>query len=158
VLPPLIGLAVAMVLHGTWNAAASEHHALVVYVYIMVPVFVGILVVAAVEQRRLRRLIARVLPMYARAGWLGPVDLTMLTSIKERRRAAKFVKARGGRRAARSMRDYQSTATELALLHDRGERHQLDPTSFALRQQALLRQLVVARSGFMPTVGPAARA
>jgi len=157
VLPPVTGLAVAMVLHGTWNFAASNHHTVAVYLFIMFPVFATILAVAAVEQRRLRRLLARVLPMYARAGWLGPVDLTMLTSIRSRRRARQVIRANAGRRAERAMRDYQATATELALLYDRGERHQLDGPAFTMRQQALLRQLVLARDGFIAPGRPAAR-
>jgi len=155
VLPPVIGLAVAMLLHGTWNAAATRHHTLVVYLYLMFPVLLAVLAVAAVEQRRLRRLMARVLPMYARAGWLGPADIGMLTSVRRRRQARRVVHAGGGGRAERAMRDFQAAATELALLHDRGERHQVDAPTYSVRQQVLLRQLAVSRAG---VIGPAPQA
>ncbi|PZS25622.1 MAG: PrsW family intramembrane metalloprotease, partial [Pseudonocardiales bacterium] len=154
ILAPIAGLLVAMLLHGIWNAAAEEHHVILVYLTIMLPVFIGVLVVAAVERRRIKRLLARVLPMYAGSGWLGPADLPMLASIAQRRRARRFVRARGGKLPAQAMRDYQAAATELALLHDRGERQQLDAATFTARQQELLRALAAARNGFTPYLTP----
>ena len=152
VVPPVIGLAVAMLLHGIWNAAATEHHTVIVYLSVMLPVFVAILVVASVEGRRMQSLLNRVLPTYARAGWLRPPDVVMLTSIGARHRARQAVRSVAGRRAERGMRDFQAAATELALLHDRAERRQVEPAQFTIRQQALLRQLVMARDSFS---GPA---
>ncbi len=158
ILAPTAGLLVAVLLHGTWNAAAERHHVIVVYLFIMLPVFIGILVVAWVERRRIKGLLSKVLPVYARSGWLGPADPMMLMSGRLRRRARAFVRARGGGAAARAMRDYQVAATELALLHDRAERRQLDPATFISRQQELLRSLLAARNGFMsllqPRLGP----
>lgn len=148
IVPPVAGLVVAALLHGTWNTAAEEHHVVAVYLFIMLPVFVAILVIAAVERRRIKRLLGRVLPSYAGSGWLGPGDLPMLMSVAQRRRARRFLRGRGGRPAARAMRDYQAAATELALLHDRAERQQLDPAGFTARQRGLLRSLATARSGF----------
>ncbi|MEP6697285.1 MAG: PrsW family intramembrane metalloprotease [Pseudonocardiales bacterium] len=154
VLAPIAGLVIAMLLHGTWNAAAEEHHLVAVYLFIMVPVFFGILAVALVERHRIKRLLARVLPMYAGAGWLIPADLQMLVSLSQRRRARRFLRSRGGRLAAIAMRDYQAAATELALLHDRGERGQLAPADFTFRQHDLLRALRAARNVFTPYLSP----
>jgi RsiW-degrading membrane proteinase PrsW (M82 family) len=157
ILAPAGGLAVAILLHGVWNAAAEEHRVIDVYLFIMLPVFIGILVVAAVERRRIKRLLGRVLPMYVSSGFLAPGDLSMLSAVSRRRRARKYLQAIGGRPAARAMRDYQATATELALLHDRAERDQLDPVTFTARQQVLLRSLLAARNVFTAFLRPPVR-
>jgi len=78
----------------------------------------------------------------------------MLESLKWRRRARAYVKSTAGPRAALAMRDYQVAATELVHLHDRTERQQFDPPTFAARQQALLRRLQAARYAFSAPVRP----
>ncbi len=153
-LGPLIGLAVAMTLHATWNTAAGVHHLVVVYLLVMLPVLLGIIAVAQLERRRVRALIRRVLPMYVQSGWLSWADPPMVASTADRRRVRGLVRATRGSGAARAIRDYQLAATELALLHDRADRHQIDGPAFAARQQSLLRSLSAARVGFTGPASP----
>jgi len=151
---PLLGLVVAMCLHATWNAAATRGHIVPVYFLIMLPAIVGVFVFAALDRRRLRRLMRRILPTYVQSGWLIMADLPMLESLKWRRRARAFVKHAAGPSAAKAMRDYQVAATELVQLHDRTERLQFDPSAFVARQQSLLHRLRAARHAFSVPVRP----
>ncbi|MGB9378205.1 MAG: PrsW family intramembrane metalloprotease [Mycobacteriales bacterium] len=151
---PILGLLVAMGLHATWNASTSTGHVVAVYFFVMLPAIVLVLAIATVDRRRSRRLMRRILPGYVHSGWLQMQDLAMLESLKWRRRARAYVKNFAGPHAARAMRDYQVAATELVHLHDRTERRQFDPATFATRQQALLRQLQAARYAFSAPVRP----
>ncbi len=153
---PLLGLITAMALHAIWNAAASLGLDYLIWVYflIMLPAIIAVLVVATVDRRRMRKLMRRLLPQYVQSGWLIMADLSMLESLKWRRRARAYVKNAGGQRAAKAMRDYQIAATELVQLHDRTERAQFDSPAFLSRQQALLHRLQAARQSFSAPVQP----
>lgn len=151
---PLLGLVVAMSLHATWNASASLGYLIYVYFLVMLPAIIGVLIVATIDRRRFRRLMRRYLPPYAASGWLNMQDLPMLESVKWRRRSRGYVKNAVGSPAAKAMRDYQVAAAELVHLHDRTERRQFDPPTFAARQQGLLRRLQAARYTFSVPVRP----
>jgi len=151
---PLSGLALAMGLHATWNAAASWGYLIGVYFLIMLPAIIGVVLVAVVDRRRLRRLMRQVLPTYVHSGWLIMADLPMLESLKWRRRARAYVKNAAGPGAAKAMRDYQVAATELVQLHDRTERRQFDPPTFTARQRSLLQRVQVARHTFSAPIRP----
>ncbi|MDQ6874980.1 MAG: PrsW family intramembrane metalloprotease [Actinomycetota bacterium] len=157
-LPPAAGLLVAIGLHATWNTAAGHRHLVSTYLFVVLPVFVAVLAVAQWERRRIVRLIQQVLPMYVQSGLLAPADPPMVSSAPARRRARAFLARTRGPAAARALRDFQHAATELALLHDRAARGQLDAAAFGSRREALLRVLVAARIGFSgPTRRPALR-
>lgn len=150
VLAPAAGLVVAIVLHGSWNAAANAGLGTLAGLYLLVlaPLLAGVLVVAALERRRLRRAIVRELGPYATAGWLPTYDLPMLASLAARRQARRWARAGGGRPAGRAMRRYQLAATELALLHDRWRRAgqgDAPPGEDLDRRDALLADLQAAR-------------
>lgn len=118
---PVLGLAVAVVLHALWNASASSGVATFVELFLLlqVPVFAAAVAVAVVARVREARLIARHLQVYARTGWLGESEVAVLASSRGRRRARSAAAARGGRGAAQAVRDFQETATELAFRRDR---------------------------------------
>lgn len=140
---PLLGLFVAMLLHGTWNAAASHGVGALAltYLFVHLPVFIAVVVIAFAERRRISRAILRQLEPYARTGWLGPFDVAMVASLPQRARARALAARFGGPPAKTAMRHYQLAATELALLHDRADRGITDRW-FDARRRALMTQLL----------------
>ena len=93
-------------------------------------------------------LIRRYLPAYEATGLVTPSDITMLASLRERRRARNWARSTGGMAAAAAMSDYQLAATELALLHAKAERGVVSPAGFRQRQHDLLALMHVARLAF----------
>jgi protease PrsW len=73
----------------------------------------------------------------------------MLSSLRSRRRARNWARARGGLGAAAAMGDYQLAATELALLHDKAGRGVVSAPRFLDRQRDLLVLMHAARSAFL---------
>jgi protease PrsW len=145
-----LGLAVAMVLHGTWNGLNARGLGGTVLAYGLVAC-VGVVLIAVVvaDRRRIVRLIRRFLPAYADAGLVTEADLAMLTSLRRRRAARRRARSAGGRGAARAMLNYQLAATELALVHHRAQRGAIDPGRYAARAQALADLMAGARAAFL---------
>ncbi|MGH3321701.1 MAG: PrsW family intramembrane metalloprotease [Streptosporangiaceae bacterium] len=153
---PVLGLLVAMTLHGLWNAAASASIVVlgVYYVVILLPILIGVVAVTFLDRHRMVRLIDRHLPRYAHTGLVSPADVAMLSRLSYRRRARYWAKATGGRGAAEALRHYQLAATELALLEDRVDRGVANQKAIPGRREALLRVMAVARQRFLgPTPG-----
>ncbi|PRY13005.1 PrsW family intramembrane metalloprotease [Kineococcus rhizosphaerae] len=142
---PVLGLVVAVVLHALWNASAASGITTFfeLFLLLQVPVFAAAVAVALVARAREARLIGRHLQVYARTGWLGEAEVAMLASSRGRRRARAAAAARGGRAAARSVRDFQKTATELAFRRDRMRRGTVQ--SGPEEEVALLEQLAAQR-------------
>lgn len=141
---PLAGYAVAVALHASWNrsAVAGLGGFISTYVGFMVPVFLGLIVVASGLRRREARLITATLPDYARAGWLPPQDLPMLATPRARRTSRSAARAAG---RGREMAAYQDAAVELAFLRARaGSGHRVE--DLADRELALLHDLAGART------------
>ncbi|GGL28167.1 membrane protein [Phycicoccus endophyticus] len=149
-LAPVAGYLLAVVLHGLWNlAAVSGGSGLVaVYVLVEVPVFLGYVVFVVWARRREGRLIGRFLRPYADAGWLSRSEVTMLSSMGHRREARMWARANAGPRGLAAMRDFQDTASELALLRRRMYHDAADARALA-HERELLADLAARRGEFV---------
>ncbi|ASW58035.1 PrsW family intramembrane metalloprotease [Plantactinospora sp. KBS50] len=132
VLAPIAGLLVAMMMHGTWNlvpslAVALRQNLILLYGYlsVMVPIFFGMVGLAVWLRSWEGRLTERTLIDYVRAGWLTPPEVAALGSLGRRHAARQWARRVAGEAGVRAMREYQFTATRLALLRD-GLRRGLD--------------------------------
>ena len=121
VLAPVGGYLLAVLSHAMWNLAAITGGAGMVSVYLVVevPIFIAFIVLVVWARRREGRLIGRHLSEYADAGWLSPSEVHMLSTMNGRRSARVWARNSGGRRMLRSMRQFQDSASELALLRAR---------------------------------------
>ena len=145
-LAPLAGFAAAILLHGTWNFAATNGGGgwFSTYVVLMVPIFLAAIAVVAWVRSREGRLIARQLPAYVEAGWIPPYDVAMVASLRGRRQARSWARDRLGGPGEAAMGAYQQAATELAFLRERAGRVGVDP-AFTEREQSLLAMLARSR-------------
>lgn len=136
-LAPLAGLAGAMLLHSVWNTAAAAGYAAGVYFLLFVPIFLGMVLLAALARMREGQLVKRELQPELQANWISPAELAMLSSIRARRRAAKRARQAGGRPARRALIGVQESASELAFARDRVERGLAPATEPADEQRRL---------------------
>jgi len=159
VLPPIVGLLLAMGMHAMWNGSSAfgEYGFFAVYAVFMVPCF-GLLTWLAVwtRQRALGTVRAE-LPTYAMAGWLAPPEPFALGSMRARRLARKYAARHGGRHAGRAVAEYEAYATSLAFLRHRGRRGGAG-ADFAVRERELLDELWARREPARPALAYAARA
>jgi protease PrsW len=120
-----VGYVVAVALHSLWNTSASALGGgifLVVYGFVMVPVFLGLVAVVIWQRRREQRIVASQLPGFAAAGWIVPSEVPLLSSLAGRQGWRAAVRRRSGRRVAKAVAEYQAAVTELAFLRDRMSR------------------------------------
>lgn len=118
---PLLGYAIAVMLHGIWNLAAISggQGLIAVFLLVEIPIFLSFLGLVVWARAREGRLIGRFLMPYADTGWLSPAEVRMLSRMSLRRSARMWAQQTGGRRALRSMQSFQDAASELALLRQR---------------------------------------
>jgi len=145
----LTGLLAAMLLHGIWNGLSVYGTAGVLVGYaIMSCVLAGLIAVLVADRHRIVGLIRRDLPAYESTGLVTSDDIAMLSSLRARRQARNWARARGGMAASAAMGDYQLAATELVLLQAKAERGVLDSAAFTARQHDLLALMHIARRSF----------
>ncbi|WP_270887564.1 PrsW family intramembrane metalloprotease [Pedococcus sp. 5OH_020] len=139
VLAPLCGYLLAAMSHAVWNLGAVTGGAglLTVYVVVELPVFIAFVAFVVWARRREGRLIGRFLSPYADAGWLSPNEVRMLSTMAGRRSARVWARSVGGRRALRSMRQFQDCASELALLRARMQHSAGDDQALTTERQLL---------------------
>ncbi len=142
------GYAVAMLLHGVWNLSASVGSYWKVYAAFQVPIFVGFLVLVVVLRNREAGLIRRYLSQYADAGWLTHPEVAMLASLPARRQARAWARSIGGPTAVRSMRAFQDSAADLALLRARMVIGSAE-SSAPVQERELLSALTSHRAAFV---------
>jgi hypothetical protein len=116
-----------MMLHGSWNlmsVVASQSMYVVLYGYfaVMVPIFLGMVTFTLWLRSSEGRMAERVLPEYARAGWLSPPEVAALGTLGRRKSARQWAKRVAGDAGAKAMKAFQFDATRLALLRDRMRR------------------------------------
>ncbi|MFD9909937.1 PrsW family intramembrane metalloprotease [Streptomyces sp. NPDC059063] len=149
---PCAGLLLAMGLHAFWNGAAGfgEYGFFVVYAAFMLPAF-GLLTWLAIwlRQRELR-LAREILPLYVTAGWFAAPEPYALGTMNARTLARDYAAFHLGKPAGRTVVEYETHATSLALLRHRGSTGRA-PADFVARERALLEALWTRR----PVAGPA---
>jgi RsiW-degrading membrane proteinase PrsW (M82 family) len=119
---PLLGYAVAVMLHSAWNASAMIGGGagfLTTYVGVMMPAFALLVGVALWIRRREGRVLATALSDLARRGWLHPAEVPWLASLRHRSTARLHALRLRGRFGARALKEYQQALAELGFLHDR---------------------------------------
>ncbi|QCX77561.1 hypothetical protein C9F11_19565 [Streptomyces sp. YIM 121038] len=156
---PCAGLLLAMGLHAFWNGSAGfgEYGFFVVYATFMLPVF-GLLTWLAVWLRRRElRLVRDELPVYVAAGWFTAPEPYALGSLPARTLARDYAAFHLGKPAGRTVVEYETCATALALLRHRA-RHGRGGADFVARERELLQALWERRAVAAPALGYAARA
>lgn len=119
-LAPVAGWAVAVGLHGMWNGAAQTGWVGLGMAYGVV--FVVALAIVGLSARDRSDQIAAIdhyLPPYVSTGLVTPADITMLSSVSQRREARTWARRNAGSKGRSAMKEYQLAATELALLHQK---------------------------------------
>lgn len=148
---PVVGYVLAVLAHAMWNlsvVAGGGSGMLVFYLLIGVPIFFGFVCLIIWARAREGRLIARHLTTYADAGWLSHGEVGMLASMSRRREARIWARTNGGSQALASMRAFQDTASELALLRKRMY-HSTDSATSVEHERLLLDALVAQRRSFL---------
>ncbi|MGA8047597.1 MAG: PrsW family intramembrane metalloprotease [Dermatophilaceae bacterium] len=150
VVAPLAGYLLAVLAHGLWNlaAVAGGTGLLVGYFLVGVPIFFGFVCLIVWARSREGRLIAQHLTPYADAGWLSRGEVAMLASMSRRREARIWARANSGAPGLASMRAFQDTASELALVrkrmyHSTANQHAVE------QERRLLEGLVEQRRAFL---------
>jgi RsiW-degrading membrane proteinase PrsW (M82 family)/pSer/pThr/pTyr-binding forkhead associated (FHA) protein len=117
---PVLGLLGAMFLHSLWNTSAIFGAAFFgVYLFVLVPLFVGLLFVIRGTLRRERQTIGQYLGYSVQQGELTPGELHVLTDGRLRKLALREAKAKGGKPGRRLRRAFHQAGAELAFLRER---------------------------------------
>jgi RsiW-degrading membrane proteinase PrsW (M82 family) len=133
------GWVAAVALHALWNNALAAGVLRTVLAYVILAVVLGLMLVAVyLDRRRMITLIIRYLPQYELAGIIRAADISMLSSLRDRRQARQWARLHGGLGGLRDMAEFQLAATELGLLHRRSDRRLVDDQAFADRRTELL--------------------
>jgi hypothetical protein len=116
----VLGLLLAIALHAIWNGSTELEGAgiLLVFFGLMVPVFLGFVVLARKEARREQRMVRHHLAPEVRAGVLSEADVLVFSDVRARRRllkAARQVHPRAGAAA----HELAADLVELASIRDR---------------------------------------
>jgi RsiW-degrading membrane proteinase PrsW (M82 family) len=144
-----LGYAVAVVLHSLWNTSAillgGPGFALV-YLCIMVPLFLALVGVVVWQRRREQRVVVAQLPGFARAGWIAPSEVPLLSSLAGRRGWRSAVRRRSGKQVEKAVADYQAAITDLAFLRDRMARGTVGGESGTFWHDQALDNVIKARA------------
>lgn len=117
-----LGLSGAVLLHASWNLAAITGTIRTFYLYWMVPIFVGFIVLLYRSLLREAEVIRRELRPYVDTGILADEELVRLSRSSLRFRASCRALLRGGTTALRDEVRFHQAATELAFQRWRIER------------------------------------
>ena len=149
---PVVGWVLAVLLHGMWNASTYFGWAGLGLAYLVLFfVLIGILALASYDRRGQVQAIAHHLPPYIPTGLVSPADITMLSTLKGRRRARDWAARSAGAKGREAMREYQLAATELALMHKKiaaGLRRE----DWEVRRDAFLALMHTSRDAFLGRV------
>ena len=145
-LAPLVGYALAVAAHATWNTASVHGFGSFVaaYLLLMAPAFLLVLGLAVWARRSERRMLTAALEDAADRGLIPAIDIGWVVDLGARRRSRRFAREHGGRPAERAMREYQQAAIELGFLHHRLLRG-TPPPDFAARGQEYVARISAVR-------------
>jgi RsiW-degrading membrane proteinase PrsW (M82 family) len=151
IIAPVLGYAVAVLLHGAWNLSAASGLAgfATAYVMLQMPVFLGFATAAIVARRREGHLVARHLAVYRSTNWLTDAEVAMLSSLPARRDARNWAARTGGQDARQAMRDFQEIGSELAFLRERMARGTAGEDAVT-QEYAMLATASALRARFLP--------
>jgi protease PrsW len=140
---PLLGFALAMTLHALWNLAASfDGWFFVGYLLVMVPSFLGVLILIHQSLRREGRIIRSHLEHLVHEGLIAPDELDRLCRVRKRLGASFAALRSGGWGKWRRRRELHRTASELAFHRWRVMRGlTLGPDADARREAEYLHRL-----------------
>ncbi|NUS72158.1 MAG: PrsW family intramembrane metalloprotease [Corynebacteriales bacterium] len=147
IIAPLIGLLLAIFLHGLWNFFASRGDLKVLfigYIAVMIPIFLLLSGIAIWVRRRESNITNTALPAYVAAGWLTAEELHSLSSMRERLIARDWARSYGGSHGAKAMQAFQLAATRLAILRDDAVRG-IRRNDYANQERELLNTLTWRR-------------
>jgi RsiW-degrading membrane proteinase PrsW (M82 family) len=146
IVAPLAGYGVAVLAHGLWNGSTlyGLRGFVGVYVILMVPAFIGLVVLASWSRRYERRMLTAALLDASNRGLIPATDIGWLVDLRARRQSRQHARSVGGEPAARAMRDYQQAAIELGFLHHRYLRGTAPP-DFAARGQHYVERIGAVR-------------
>ena len=114
---PLMGYALAVVLHAIWNFTAGIGGLpffIAAYVLIFLPTFVGLAILARYSLKKECQLIREQLLTDVNNGYLSPADYEMVSSLRGRSDDLREANRRGGRALAAARRAFQQAVTDLA--------------------------------------------
>jgi protease PrsW len=157
-LAPVVGYLAAVLAHALWNGGATMLGGgfILVYLFLMVPIFTGLVVFALLMRSRESQMIASRLYDYVRFGWMAPQDVPLVATLRGRKTLRQNAK-RYGAQAEDAAKDYQRTATELAYLRDKIVRQVIGPEAVEV-EKSLLDELRQRRPGVpfpqLPQFGP----
>jgi hypothetical protein len=109
------------------------------------------------DRRRMITLIRYYLPEYERSGLVTGPDVSMLSSMPDRRQARQWARLHAGLAGLRAMAEYQLQATELGLLHRRGDLGLVVGDSFASLRDGLVSDMRSAAGAVRVRVHAASR-
>lgn len=152
---PLGGYLLAVSLHALWNGmtmaiGAAEFRSF--YFLVVVPILLAALLFVAWQRRLEQRVVSARLPDMVARGLVAPSEVDLLASLPGRRRWRTEVADRSGKAAARAVRRYQVSVSELAFLTDRVVRGTAAP-DVADRGDLLVEELVAARADAVSRAG-----
>lgn len=149
-----LGLLVAMILHALWNGSAmmnSDSGFFVVYGLFQVPLFLGTIALAFWLRRQESTLVRTRLGEYAASGWFAAPEVTMLSSLRERRLARAWAAQRGGGAGKKAMKAFQLASTRLAYQRHRILTQRVDHRTI-VDEGVLLGEVNAARHGLMTSL------
>jgi RsiW-degrading membrane proteinase PrsW (M82 family) len=140
-LAPVVGLLAAMALHALWNASgvpAGLVSFFGIYLLVMVPAFIGVLVLIFYQLRREGSIVRRYLTPELQSGLLTQQEYDSLSSVRKRLASSYKALSAGGFGGWRANSRFSQVATELAFLRDRVRRGITSPDD-AEREAAYVR-------------------
>ena len=145
----LLGLTIAMYVHGLWNYAGTSEAASFItnYLFVEIPLFVGWMIVLTWISRRELKTVREGLIPYVQAGWVLPAEVVMVSEKAGRRTAMNWVKP-AGKDAQKAMRRFLSNLAALGLDQKLQERLGADDSRIELDRQ-LVAQVSQDRQFFL---------